>query len=114
MTSVDLPPPDTPVTQVKSPSGIVAVTFFRLLPRAPTIFSSRPGVALRRCGGIAHETLAGQILAGQRIRIGGDFLRRALGDDFAAMHAGAGADVDDIIGGADRVLVVLDDDHRVA
>ena len=43
MISVDLPPPETPVTQVNSPSGIVAVTFFRLLPRAPTIFSSRPG-----------------------------------------------------------------------
>ena len=37
MTSVDLPPPETPVTQVKSPSGIVAVTFLRLLPRAPTM-----------------------------------------------------------------------------
>jgi hypothetical protein len=28
---LDLPPPDTPVTQVKVPSGISAVTFFRLL-----------------------------------------------------------------------------------
>ena len=53
MTSVDLPPPETPVTQVKSPSGIVAVTFFRLLPRAPTIVSSRPGSRARRLAGIA-------------------------------------------------------------
>ena len=53
MTSVDLPPPETPVTQVKRPSGIVAVTFFRLLPRAPTMRSSRPGVAARRRVGIA-------------------------------------------------------------
>ena len=30
------------------------------------------------------------------------------------MHAGAGADVDDVIGGEDRVLVVLDHDHGVA
>ncbi len=30
------------------------------------------------------------------------------------MHAGAGADVDDIVGGPDRVLVVLDHDHRIA
>ena len=30
------------------------------------------------------------------------------------MDAGAGADVDDVVGGQDRVLVVLDDDHRVA
>ena len=35
MTSVDLPPPDTPVMQVKVPSGMSSVTFLRLLPRAP-------------------------------------------------------------------------------
>ena len=29
---VDLPPPETPVMQVSVPSGIAAVTFFRLLP----------------------------------------------------------------------------------
>ncbi len=32
----------------------------------------------------------------------------------AAVDAGAGADVDDVVGGQDRVLVVLDDDHGVA
>ena len=32
----------------------------------------------------------------------------------AAVHAGARADVDHVVGGADRVLVVLDHDHRVA
>jgi hypothetical protein len=30
------------------------------------------------------------------------------------VHAGAGADVDDIVGGQDRVLVMLDHDHGVA
>ena len=30
------------------------------------------------------------------------------------MHAGAGADIDDVVGGADGVLVVLDHDHGVA
>ena len=34
--------------------------------------------------------------------------------DRAAVDAGARADVDDPVGGADRVLVVLDDDQRVA
>ena len=33
--SVDLPEPETPVTQVRSPSGSSSVTFCRLLPRAP-------------------------------------------------------------------------------
>ena len=32
----------------------------------------------------------------------------------AAMHAGAGPDIDDVVGGADGVLVVLDHDHGVA
>ena len=35
-------------------------------------------------------------------------------DEVAAALAGAGADVDDVVGAADRVLVVLDDDQRVA
>jgi hypothetical protein len=30
------------------------------------------------------------------------------------MDAGAGADIDDIVGGQDRVLVMLDDDDGVA
>ena len=38
----------------------------------------------------------------------------ALGDDFAAMDAGAGADVDEKIRRADRLLIVLHHDHRVA
>ena len=36
------------------------------------------------------------------------------GDDAPAVHAGAGAEVDDVVGLADRVLVVLDDDDGVA
>ena len=56
MTSVDLPPPDTPVTQVKAPSGISAVMSFRLLPRAPTSFSILPFAALRRCAGTGTES----------------------------------------------------------
>ena len=43
-----------------------------------------------------------------------DLLRGPLGDDLAAELACAGADVDDVVGGADRALVVLDDDHGVA
>ena len=46
--------------------------------------------------------------------LGEHVFERALRDDLAAMDAGAGAHVDDIIGGADRVLVMLDDDHGVA
>src|SRR3546814_1670958 len=41
-------------------------------------------------------------------------LHRAGVHHLAAVLAGAGTDVDDVVGDADRVLVVLDDDHRVA
>ena len=55
-----------------------------------------------------------QILAGQRDFGGLDLRRRALRHDMAAMLAGARAHVDDVVRGADRVLVVLHDQHRIA
>ena len=60
---------------------------------------------------LAH---AGQVLAGDAVGAGHDLVGRALRDDVAAVDAGAGADVDHVVGGEDRVLVVLDHDHRVA
>ena len=45
---------------------------------------------------------------------GHDVVGRALRHDLAAVDAGAGADVEHMIGGADGVLVVLDHDHGVA
>ena len=71
---------------------------------------------LRRAAGGRHrdEAGAGEELAGERVRVGHDLVRRALGDDVAAVDAGGGADVDDVIGLADGVLVVLDDDDGVA
>ena len=50
----------------------------------------------------------------ERVRVGLDLLRRSLGDDLAAVLAGARPEVDDVVRGADRALVVLDDDHGVA
>ena len=43
-----------------------------------------------------------------------DVLRRALRDHLAAVLAGAGPHVDDVVGGLDRVAIVLDDDDAVA
>ena len=50
-TSVDLPPPETPVTQVKVPSGNPAVIDFRLLPRAFTTRRMRSCCTGRRITG---------------------------------------------------------------
>src|SRR3546814_8107515 len=48
---VDLPLPETPVTQVKVPSGIAASTFCRLFSLAPRILIAWPGCPSRRMRG---------------------------------------------------------------
>ena len=45
---------------------------------------------------------------------GGDLLGGAVGDDAAAAFAALGAEVEDVVGVADDVEVVLDDDDGVA
>src|SRR5205085_11238343 len=57
---------------------------------------------------------AAEIIRGQAGLALQDLVIAAVADDVAAMDAGARAHVDDIIGGADRILVMLDDDHGVA
>src|SRR5210317_916952 len=51
--NVDLPEPDTPVTQVSRPTGIFRVTSHRLLPRAPASTSCRFGLLAVRFAGIS-------------------------------------------------------------
>ena len=109
-----MPEPDTPVTQVNSPSGISAVTLRRLLPEAPTIrisFSGSNGT--RRCGrGIERLPLKyWPVIEAGLARISRGVPLR---DDLAAVHARARAEVDDVVGLENRFLVVLDDDHGVA
>ena len=43
---VDLPLPETPVTQVKVPTGIFKLTFFKLFPVAPLISINLPFLAV--------------------------------------------------------------------
>ncbi len=114
MMSVDLPPPETPVMQVKVPSGICADTFFRLLPRAPMTFSQRSCTALRRLRRHGNLLEADEIFAREAFGRTHDVFGRAFGDDVAAMDAGARAHVDHMIGGADRFFVMLDHEHGVA
>ena len=90
----------------------MASTFLRLCSRAPrTTISPRPLAPLLRH---RDRQLPRQVLAGQRSRIADHLCRRARRDDLAAVLAGARAEVDQVVGGAHRPLVVLDDDHRVA
>ena len=71
-------------------------------------------VARRAFCGDGDGFAAGEVFAGERVGVRFDFGGRALGDDAPAVDAGAGADIDDVIGGADGVFVVLDDDDGVA
>ena len=43
---VDLPLPDTPVTHIKVPNGILKLIFFKLLPEAPEISKNLPFFAV--------------------------------------------------------------------
>ena len=120
---LDFPLPDTPVTQQNVPSGIAAFRSLRLFsPRAghhellaPGAAASAPGrlaLAPRRRHGDGAD--ARKILAGQAGAVADHRLGRAFGDDLAAMLAGARPHIDEMVGAADRVLVMLDDDHGVA
>jgi hypothetical protein len=65
--------------------------------------------------GCLNRALAAQVRAGQRAvavpeQLGG----RPLEDHLPAVLAGPGAEVHDVVGGADRLLVVFDDEDGVA
>ena len=95
------------------PSGISTLMFCRLFARAPRSTSfSRPGVAAARGNG--NGNLSGEIAAGERVGIGLDFGEHALGEKLAAEFAGAGTEVEQVIGGAQDVSVVLDNNDGVA
>ena len=120
--SVDLPEPLTPVMAIRRPSGMLAVTLRRLCSVAPCTVSQFSGVAARfavavftsRRGLQRMLDRVRQILARERIRLRREIGHAALRDDRAAALARARPNVDDVIGAADRVLVVLDDHQRVA
>ena len=113
-TSEDLPEPETPVTQTRSPSGRSTVTSLRLFSRAPR--------TRRRLAGSGRRRRVGPGIARRPARYAPVFERgsveqardRALVDHLAALAAGAGAEVDHVVGGGDEGRVVLDHHHGVA
>ena len=113
-TSVDLPEPETPVTQVKSPSGNSASTFLRLLPVAPITLMTRFGSRGVRSPGSAIFVRPERYLPVSESGWVSISCRRALRDDLAAMHAGARADVEHRVCGANGFLIVFDHQHRIA
>ena len=57
---------------------------------------------------------AGEVRAGDALAFSGELIGGAGGDDFAAAYAGAGAEIDQVVGGAHRLLVVLDHHDGIA
>ena len=57
---------------------------------------------------------AGEIFAGDGVWVRGDFFDGSGREEVAAEFAGAGAEVEEMVGGADDVGVVLDDEDGVA
>ena len=58
--------------------------------------------------------LPAQVLSGQRCRAGGYDTRTALGDDLAAVDAGARTEIHDVVGRPHGLFIVFDDDDRIA
>ena len=113
LTRVDLPDPDTPVTDTRQPRGMSTSMSQRLCSRAPTTLSQpcwRWAAALRQRDAAGPR----QVLAGDRSGQLEQLLDRTGVHHLAAVLPCPGADVDHVVGHHDRVLVVLDHQHRVA
>ena len=113
MVSDDLPEPLTPVTQVKVPSGNFDGDVLEVVGGGAV---DGDELAAALAAGRAERDLAaaGEVIGGDAGLAGEQLLERALAHDLAAVDARAGAHVDDMVGVADRVLVMLDDEHGVA
>ena len=111
LTSELLPAPLTPVTAVSTPSGMRTSIPRRLCSRA--FFTVIHARGSRRVCGVSMRRLPDRYCP---VRL--SLFASASGDPSkvtrAAEVAGAGAEVDDVVGRADRLLVVLDHDDAVA
>ena len=111
-TSVDLPEPETPVTQTSLPTGNSTSIPFRLCIAAPRTVKW-PRSSSRR-GGTAIWRAPERNWPVTDSCVRHHVLRLSLGDDVAAVLARARPHVDEPVGGAHHLLVVLDDEHGVA
>ncbi len=95
------------------------------MPRGSFFLSRGGGDGVGLGAGVAGSVAAGEgwgvagVVAGEEVAgvgagDGGDLLGGAVGDDAAAAFAAFGAEVEDVVGVADDVEVVLDDDDGVA
>ena len=112
LTRLDLPEPETPVTEVKTPSGKRASRSWRLLRVTPA--SRSHPVGARRRGADGRTAGGVEVEAGLRGLDVAEPGGRTAVEDLAAVFAGSGADVDDPVGAADDIELMLDDEKRIA
>ena len=99
--------------QQNVPSGIAAVIVLEVVG-AGAVDGDLVAVALAALGRDLDRAGAVEVGGGQAA-LGLEHVgQRALRDHLAAVDPGAGAEIDHVVGAADRILVVLDHDHRVA
>ena len=58
--------------------------------------------------------VTGEVASGQRSRAGDDLLRFSFGDNFSAVNASAGTQVDDMIRTANGLFVMFDNNDSVS
>lgn len=93
--------------------GQIQVDVAQVVAASP--FQFQPLAGERGTLGRDGDLLApGEVVTGQGLGVRDDLLRRPLGDDGTAVHAGPRADVEHMVGEANGILVVLHHDHRVA
>ena len=68
----------------------------------------------RAAGGHRNAEPPGQVLTGERVRVGRHLGGHTAGHQEAALASGAGAKVHDVVGAANGFFIVLDDQHGVA
>ena len=112
------------MTTVMTPTGKVGGDVFEVV--GDSAFDREPaavegagavvdGAVFKGAGGAGDDVdFAGEVLAGDRGGVGHDLGGGAVGHEEAAVFAGAGAEVEDVVGFADGVFVVLDDEDGVA
>ena len=96
-------------------AGTQTSTSFRLCCVAPRTLEPAAAAGRRSAGHGRCVVAPGEVLAGERV-LGRPAISCGVpsATTLAAVLAGAGPDVDDVVGGADGLLVVLDHDDRVA
>ena len=111
-TRVDLPEPETPVTQVSAPSGMRDVDALEVVGARAAHAAGRARARWRRCAGTGICSSPRRYLAVRLRPSRRSSAQDALEDDAPALLPRSRAEVDDVVGDLDDGAVVLDHHAR--